>query len=446
MASRFVTISYVQGRIEDANKYFSSVFYANLILSVFIIVIMGWCIFYLDMFFEVPLELIADVRLLLSLLVFNTILGLMTNIFAVATFIKNRLELASIRTIIGKIIQAISTILLFGLLLPQLWYIGLAGMFVTMYQAYTNYKFTQFLTPDLHVSTYYFDIDKIKELLSSGIWNSFFKLGDILGQGLDLIIANIFIGAVAMGVFSITKSIPVLLIQLFGTIAATFAPVFTSLYAKRNSSELVIELNKSIRVLGILSVLSLSTLFVFSEEFYDLWIPTQDAKFLAQLTVLGCLVYVPALPLEPLWNIFTITNKLKYSTIVLFITNILIFLTVVISVCFIDAVEWKLLILASSRSIWGAVRTVVFLPFYGAYCLGVSAKPFVKNMLKSALCLILTGGVGLVIKYYIDIYTWLSLFFSACSLCIIGFVICYIFVLTSDDKVYILKRIHNYFI
>lgn len=444
MASRFVTISYAQGRIEDANKYFSSVFYANLVMSIIIVVIMGTCVFYIDVFFEIPFELIVDVKLLLSLLVFNTIIGLMTNIFAIATFIKNRLELASIRTIIGKIIQAVSTILLFGLLMPQLWYIGLAGMLVTIYQAYTNYRFTNLLTPELKVSTKSFDISKIKELISSGIWNSFFKLGDILGQGLDLIIANIFIGAAAMGVFSITKSIPVLIIQLFGTIAATFAPLFTNLYANKKNKDLVIELNKSIRILGGLSALFLSILFVFSKEFYLLWIPTQDAKFLAQLTILGCLVYIPALPLEPLWNIFTITNKLKYSTVVLFATNILIFLTVVVAVLFTDSIEWKLVVLASSRSIWGAIRTLVFLPFYGAYCLGVSAIPFIKNMLKPVLCLLLICGIGFTLKSFFVVNTWPRLLGGACSLCIIGLLICYFFILTNNDKDYILERIHKY--
>ena len=250
MASRFITIKYVEGDIKAANKYFSSVFYSNIILSGIIGVFLALCIIYMDHFLDIPPELVFDVKFLLGLLSFNYIISLLTNIYSIATFVKNRLDLASIRSIISSVFRAVALYFCFALLAPHIWYIGLVGMIVTIYISITNYKFTQRLTPDLKISRKNFDWSKVKELISSGIWNTISQLGTILGQGLDLLIANIFIGATAMGVFSISRQIPFYIITMSGTLASVFAPSLTQLYAEKKPDLMKSEINKSIRING----------------------------------------------------------------------------------------------------------------------------------------------------------------------------------------------------
>ena len=52
MASRYITISYAKGDIHDANRYFSSVFYSNLIIAGVIVLAMGGCVLYLEKIFK----------------------------------------------------------------------------------------------------------------------------------------------------------------------------------------------------------------------------------------------------------------------------------------------------------------------------------------------------------------------------------------------------------
>lgn len=444
MAGRFITICYTKGEIEQANKYFSSVFYANLILAGVICLLMAGCVLCLEQIFEIPSELVSDVKFLFSLLAINSIIGLMANVFAIATFVKNRLELSSIRQIVGRILQTITIVFLFGCFAPHLWYIGIAGMLVTIYTSYCNYRYTKYLTPDLLLNRTNFKYGKIKELLSSGIWNTFNKLGVMLGQGLDLVIANLFVGATAMGVFSISKQIPFIIIGLSGSISGVFAPTLTQLYAKGDSEKFKEETTKAIRILGFLVTIPLSFLYIFGQNFFEVWLPTQDSKLLAVLTILCSLELSFSLPLEVLWNIFTVTNKLKVSTVFLFCNHLLTFLIVVICMFIVNDTTIKLIILASTRTILGIIRSLTFLPLYGAHCVNLPKNSFYPAVLKSFLATLVTCSLLVCIKIFVvQPSTWQTLFLSGIATVVIAVCINWCFVLTKQDKSFIIKTVKD---
>lgn len=441
MAGRFITICYTQGKIDEANEYFSSVFYSNLILATLILIAMGCCVFYLERIFEIPSNLIVDVKILFSLLSLNSVIGLLTNIFAIATFVKNRIELSSLRQIISRVIQALSIILLFCFMPAHVWYVGLAGMLAAIYTAYCNYRYTLILTPELKLSIDNFNISKVKELLRSGFWNTFNKLGIILGQGLDLVIANLYIGATAMGVFSISRQIPFIIISFCSTISSVFAPTLTHLYAKDDSEQFKNEINKAIRLLGFFVTIPLSFLYIFGEDFFELWMPNQDSSMLYLLSVLCGLELSLSMPLEVLWNIFTVTNKLKISSIFMFCNHLLTFLIVLISMYFIDNITIKLIILASTRTILGIIRSLTFLPIYGARCINAPWFSFFAPLIKS---LVSTSIISLILYFVhqeINHYTWTSLIYIVLFTLIVSVIINCFIILTKNDRVYISQKL-----
>lgn len=99
MAGRFVTIRYVEKDFTVANQYFSSVYYSNLILAVIILLIGIGLVLFLEYLIEIPVSLIIDVKFLFILLLLNTIINLVMEVWCGATFIKNRLDLSNIRNI-----------------------------------------------------------------------------------------------------------------------------------------------------------------------------------------------------------------------------------------------------------------------------------------------------------------------------------------------------------
>lgn len=439
MAGRFVTIKYSAGDVESANRYYASVFYSNIILAAVILLFSIGCVAWLEYMIDIPERLVLDVKLLFALLAINNIVGLVFGIWGVSTFIKNRLDLSNIRGIIGNFMNVAILVALFSLFAPHIWYMGVAGFVMTFYTTWTNRRFARMLTPELVVKRGNFEWGKVVELLKSGAWNLVSKLGEILGQGLDLLIANVCIGATAMGYFALTKNVPFLILSLFQTISGVFAPILTNLYAQGNTDSLIREFQKSIRILGFFTTIPLAILYIWGSDFYSLWLPTENSYELQLLTVLGTLGMVFSMPLESLWNIFTITNKLKVSTMVQFCYNIVVFLVVLISVMFTDDLKMRLYILAGTRTVIGITRSLFFLPIYGAYCLDLPKKIFYEPLIKSCSALFVACFFSFVLKQYVVIESWLA--FGI--ICIITIILCmivnYKLVLLKNDVEFIKK-------
>lgn len=443
MAGRFITIKYAQNDIESANKYLSSVYYSNLIISGGIVLIMTICIAFLDKLFEVPPSLINDVKLLFSFLTINTILGLITNVYSIATFIKNRLELSSIRQIIGYIIRGLGLISLFSFYSPHLWYVGITGLFVTIYTGFANYYYTKTLTPELSISRKSYDWNKVKELIVSGIWNLITKLGEILQRGLDLVFANVFIGAKEMGILSLTTQIPFIILQFFSTLSSNFAPSMTILYATNDMDSIKHELSKSVRILSMVMLPPLTILYVFGDSFYDLWLPSQDATLLQWLTICGTFALIFTSPLESFWNIFTVTNKIKVSSLFMIANSVAVFITVVVLLSLTKDKTIQMFIIASTRSLWGIIRGTIFLPLYGAKCLGLKKTYFYPSIIRPISGLIATIVLISFLKQIITPTTWME--FALVTVCvgISSIAIGAWFILSSSDILYIRQKIYD---
>ena len=99
MAARFVTICVNRGEYVQASKYFSSVFYSNLFLSIILFVFSLVVVVNLECLINIPVEMSNDVKMLFALIFLNFILSVFFSVYSIATFTRNRFDLASIRNI-----------------------------------------------------------------------------------------------------------------------------------------------------------------------------------------------------------------------------------------------------------------------------------------------------------------------------------------------------------
>lgn len=443
MAGRFITIQYQKGDIEGANKYFASVFYSNLFLATVILLFSVGCVIWLENLINIPPRLVFDVKLLFSILAVNNLMGLVLGTWGVATFIKNRLELSNICSIIGQFVNAFLTILLFALFAPHIWYVGLTGFVCSIITAGYNLYISGILTPELRVSSRNYEWKRVVELLKSGVWNLISRLGDILGMGLDLLIANLFLGPALMGSFALSKNVPTMIVSLFASIAGNFAPLLTTLYAKGQIEEMLHEIKKSIRILGFLTALPLVSLYVLGKDFYALWLPTEDAGLLQLITIVGSLGMVAAMPLEVLWNIFTITNKMRWSSLFIFFNHALTALSVIIAMFITDDEMIRLLVLASTRSVIGVIRSLTFLPMYGAYCLGQNIFSLYRPIFKSVLSFAVAFGICYFAKKIFVIDTWSKLIVAGFAVVCICLTISGFIILEKHDRAFLLEKVNN---
>ena len=183
MASRFITYEMTKGNVKKADEYYSSVFFMDIIMYILIAVFSFIFIINMNGFLDIPKELDNDVKITFILSFVNLILSVMSTIFTIATYVKDRLDLEAIRNIIGNILKALFLIVVFSILQPKIYYITLGSIIFTVFVLIANIRLTKKIMPELKINIKSFNSKSVTTLIKSGIWNSINSLSKVLLTG-----------------------------------------------------------------------------------------------------------------------------------------------------------------------------------------------------------------------------------------------------------------------
>ena len=317
---------------------------------------------------------------------------------------------------------------------------GLASLICTVYLGYCNYKFTKELTPQLKISKANFSKKHILELISSGIWNTFSKLSSILSSGLDLLISNLFVGSVGMGIISCTKTLSNVVLNAFGSISSVFSPELTISYAKKDYDDMKHQLLFAVKLLGLFSAIPLTIILAYGNNFYSIWIPSQNANLLYWLTIVSTMALTISLPLEPLWNIFTVTNKVKISSLYLFINSVVTIIITFILLFLVKDNTVRLFIIVGVSTVFSVIRSLTFLPIYGSKCIKLPKITFYPVIFKNLFVIVLSTIISFGIKQVINIDSWFTLIIASIISSIFIVIINLFIVLNKQERIELLKK------
>jgi Na+-driven multidrug efflux pump len=138
MAGRFITISIHQKRIDHANKYFSSILISNWIFVAIFLIPALVSIIFLEKFISIPSNLIYDIKILYLILFINYFLGLLFSTFSISTFIVNKIYLSSLRSLESSLLKMALLLVLYYILPPYVFYLGLATLIANLYGIFFN--------------------------------------------------------------------------------------------------------------------------------------------------------------------------------------------------------------------------------------------------------------------------------------------------------------------
>ncbi len=447
MAGRFIAISFYKEDYENVKKYYTSVLFANLFLSLVISVPCTLLLIFINKVVDVPNSILFDVRILWALIFGAMLVSIIGSIFSNAAYVKNRLELISLRNIESNVLRAVILIGAFSLLVPKVWYVGLATFISGVYVIFVNMYYTKKLMPMVKIKRKYFDFSKIKELVSSGVWNSVSQLGNVLSTGLDLLITNLFVGADPMGIVAISKTIPTYIQSLFVTVANVFAPQLTISFAKDDNEGMKSQLLFAMKLMGLFASIPVSFIVVFGKAFYQLWTPTKDAKILVMLTIVTVLEYPISLIVYPLENIFATLNKVKSLSIITIITALCSCGSVFILLQFTDNVYLKMLIVVGVSTFFNIIKNGIVVPIYCSRFLNIKFGCFGKIILKSIISTVIMTLIIYAFGLFFTADSWIKLIFAALLVAIFGFMLNFVFILSRNDKEaflkIILKKLHR---
>lgn len=409
MASRFITVSYHKKHVAAARQYYSSTILCNLIILAVLIPVALMIVIHLDKVVQIGRAGLRDTQLLFFYIFMNFFANLFLSVYNISMFVKNKLYLQNAITLARCALNAVLLLVTFYRFPPHIFYVSLVSLILTIATFPPTIHIHKKLLPELGFRFSEFRLDTVKAMFSSGIWNSVNQGGNMLMTGLDLLLANWFVGPKMMGVLSIAKLVPTAIINLCGTINTNFAPDLTIWYAKENREELLKRIRYNMKISTVLISTCIITFCAYGIPFYRLWMSTMDAEMLTVLSVLTMMAFIPWAGPQTLYNIFTVTNHLMVNSVAFISTGIM---NIAIVLILLKATNWGVYAIAGVSSGLTVIRNLAVTAPYTAKLLHLKWYEFYKDVAASLLC----SGINLVVAIGIQTLIrptgWVTLIFS----------------------------------
>jgi O-antigen/teichoic acid export membrane protein len=442
MAGRFISIEIFKSNIAKANSYFNSVFFSNIFLSLLVTLPYMFFLLNINSILTIPPLIENDVKILFFLVFINYLIVLNSSTFGVATFTTNKLNLDFNRLTESNLIKIILIYFLFTFFEPKLFIYGIVLIVMQFYTTFFKLLYTRRFTSNLFISFKLFSIKYILELFFSGIWNLLLRIGHILMTGFDLLLANLFLDSTSMGTLSIAKTLPNLVYGFIGSFVSVFIPDFTFYFAKNDKLNMLKSLKSSIKLMAVLINIPIAILLIFGNVFYRLWIPGTDAVQLQLLTFIIVAHLIVSGSIHSLYNIYTVTNKLKANTIV----NLCIgLISIIASLLLLNYTELGLYGIVLGNTIIGTMGNLTFTPIYSAKILGLKWNTFYVDIFYSVLSFSLISLIFYFISHFINPASWLDFFLLSVFLGIIGLIVNVLLLFSKEDKNLALKFAFRFF-
>lgn len=435
MASRFITVEYSRGNFSKANLYYNSIFWGNLVLVLILIVPAALCIVKLELVFEVPSDILWDVKILFAFVFANFLVSTGLPKWECGPFAVNRLDRSYIPQAVSMIVRCLVVFSMFAVLVPHVWYVGLAASVMTAITLAANAYNTRTLTPELRIGIRRekrcFSLKAVKDLFFSGIWNSIQSIGNMLSSGLDILVTNLFLGATEMGSVSLSKTLYTLMTQLSSSVCNALAPELTIDWAKGNHGQLMSNIDRAMKLTSCIMTVPLVGIIAFGDRFYELWVPSQDAKYLWTLTVLSVFGYAFTSGVQILYNVFTALNKVRSNAIAVLISGAASIAVTLTLLRFTSLGTYAVVGVSSAMNLF---RNLIFMLPITARYLGCKWYRFYPQVLKSNVSVLALLVIGFAIKFAIPGGSWMLFIVAVFIYALIGFAFNMTFLLTREER------------
>lgn len=439
MASRFLMLEREKGNNREAQRYFSSIYLANVVLSAVLMVPSILCVLFLDRFLVIPDVLVYEVKITFAITFSSFLTNLLFSTYSNCYYLTNQLSIGSIREAISNILRVSVIVLLFLITSPRLSYVAFGSLAATIFSVCYNKYYSRKLLPEFRVRFRDFEWKKLKQVLSSGIWNSITKLSQIFSSGLDLMVTNLFIGSTEMGYLAVAKTVPNLITSFNSTIANAFSPNMMALYAKGDMQALKRTAKTAMKFMCLFVTIPNAILITMGKEFFTLWVPSQPAQLLCILSVLTVINSCVTGPLTPLYQIFTITNKVRQSSIIMIIYG---FSSILATFICLQTTNLGLYAVAGVSLIGSLVVALCYhLPFAALY-IGLPWYTFFPEVGKGILSLAGQCLVGWVVNMMLPLeQSWICWFAGAVLAGVLGLLANFFLILKPQERSILIEKV-----
>lgn len=432
MSSRYLMLAKARGETQKMQEYFSTLVISNCFIAIILLLVFGACVAYIEYIVEIPESLVSQVRIAFAVTFLMFCISLSGSAYGSCFFLTNQLHVSTWFGCVGNILSRSMLVIMLICFQPSIIYIAISGAVSGIYVLCTNLYFFRKLLPEIKLRLVYFRVRRLWELISSGIWNSITKLSQILSSGLDLLVTNFFINPVAMGYLAVAKTIPGIMAGLNTAIASSFVPSLMQHYARGEIQTMKIAAKTSVKFMALFVTLPSAVLLVYGTEFFRLWVPSQPGELINMLSILTLINSCVTGPMQPLYQIFTITNKVRQSSLVIIVYG---FLSILVTLICLSVTDLGLYAVAGVSLVGSLIVSLSYhLPFSAIY-IGLPWHTFFPEIGKSVLALVTACIVGVGIKLILpEADSWLLWFISVVVMCMLAFAFNICIVLNVEER------------
>lgn len=381
MASRFIIIQIHKNNLNTANTYFNSTLFANLILAAMSLIVGIVLIPMLDRILNISPNLIQDAKITFCIVFLSFSISLLFSVFSVGYYATNKLYVGARRTIESDLIRIVLLFFTFNFIGVKIQYTVAVTMITSLIASLFAVDFTKKNLLGITLSRKYVKAQSIFEMVKSGVWNSISQLSQVLLNGLDLIITNLFIGGSIQGSVSVAKTFSSIIISLVGSVSDVFLPRFLKAYAESKEA-LQQEFFQSTKILGFFSCMIISLFVSYSAEFYQLWLPGENWHMLWTLSCISLATIAISGPVYSMFSIYTVVNKVKPQAISTLCMSILSTATVFVLLKYTTLGVYAIV---CTSAIYGAIKNLTYNMYYLKKYVGIRVIKFYKIILKNVL-------------------------------------------------------------
>ncbi|WP_319548600.1 oligosaccharide flippase family protein [Desulfogranum marinum] len=428
--NRYLTIAIQRNDFKDASAIFSTAFFSCLVIGLVQIPFFSACIYYADLFIDIPEDILTDAFLLLIFSAATFIMNLLTGIFSVPLYALNRIDLIRIVDILRSISRFIGILIIFYFFTPSLRYVGyvyfVISVFLCILTRYISYK----LSPQIFIKLSCFQRNKVKSLVGMSSWLLINQIGTLLFLQMDVWVCNRFVGAVEAGKYAAVLQWSTLIRQGGAIVGAVASPMIMIYFAKKDIYSIVKLSLLSLKALSLFLVIPISIICYFSSSLLELWLGVNYAK-LSILMIVMVSHLVINVGVLPLFSIQVALEKVKLPAMLTLIMGII---NLLLAIFFAKYLDLGIFGVATATALVLTTKNAIFTPIYVAKILNkpwfIFFEAFLPSLVLASAILLLCYIINFVLPVHLS---WMHLFFVSILIGAIGSLLAW-FLLSKQDR------------
>lgn len=313
-STRYIGISYHRGRYDEADTYYSSVFFGETALGLVIFAAAMTVVSGIENYFQISPELVADVKLLFLFTMLKFLQMTSLAVFECGPVISNRMYVNGRFKLLSYLIEAAALVFFYHFFKPHVYWVGVALLLSSLVLTIPNIAICRRYASRLKISLSKFSLKAMTGMVGRGIWSSLNTINNILNSGLDLIVSNWLLTPLRMGQLALVQSISVIYTSINAFISPAFQPMILESYSLDDHRGMMKWFYLSMKACSYFCSLFFAAFVVLGPAFYRQWVPGQDTELLYRLTVIMIIPAITGGIITPMYYayILTVSNKIPF--------------------------------------------------------------------------------------------------------------------------------------